>query len=1060
MPSRFTETDTPIGGLKKSMRVVGMFRASQSITVPGRQTIYPVSRVKSPGRDSTAPGGAQIMKKLIKLVPLTIAILVIGPWCMAFGEETESTGAGSTQAQPKPSQESSPSSPSKLYEAVLGYFEGFRRAKTSPDENSSKRSRTQRRAPVVAPKDTTEDQSSIDNEIDLVKARIKRGEWDLALLALERLSRQTEGKADSQKIAKLRTMLDQARLESGQSTTRTASAGGEFTNSIGMKLVLIPAGTFMMGSSSTETRRVQNRWNAPEDLLAPEAPAHKVRISRPFLLGKYEVTVRDFSAFIQDTGYRTVAEKQGWGWVYDRGKKHWVKKSGASWRNPGFKLREDHPVTLVTHEDAQAFCKWLSERDGRRYYLPTEAQWEYSARAGRQGTRFPWGNDPPDGKKLNLADRHCPVPWADRTLDDGHAALAPVGSYQPNGFWLYDLSGNVWEMCSNYFKSDEYEGMGGKEVTDPQGPRRGKKKVVRGGNWAFGSGIARNAFRSGVNPSLAVDVLGFRVAATAEVEDGPPMKAAHEMSATGLLDRDGLGLLLTRIRNLVSEGRRIEARRIVDDLTLADGGMGSKGVTNDFIKEVLTILMDSVDDPNLPSLKNSLGMKMIRIPAGSFVMGSSESDIAWAMTTLNQGMPINLENEYPFHKVRISRPFLISATEVTVGQFRTFVKNTGYITDAEDAGGGRVFDTDAGRFEDKDGSSWKDPGWKVTDEQPVTMVSYNDAQAFVEWLAATEKLPYKLPTEAQWEYAARGGIPMAQFPWGDGLPDGGKVNYADRNTDYEWRDRTADDGYKHVAPVASYEPNGYGLYDMAGNVLEWVRDYYGEDYYRYTPEVDPEGPGHGENRVMKGGEWTFGPVNLRCAFRGWSRPDLAFFNSGFRVIVELGVPLKEFHFTNDFLSNEWIPRSDHREVARAVAKEKERRSLSAAAEKDVKRDSEALAASNPPVNGVKILAMTPRSDAKKAGLAPGDIIIEYDGSRDLTSEKFLALTARTRKQKKKPRIVLVREGYEYSVSVAPGFLGITLLDAKVRGPFKRRERPATRERDKNRKKRSKPLNWT
>ncbi len=157
---------------------------------------------------------------------------------------------------------------------------------------------------------------------------------------------------------------------------------------------------------------------------------------------------------------------------------------------------------------------------------------------------------------------------------------------------------------------------------------------------------------------------------------------------------------------------------------------------------------------------------MVRIPAGSFVMGSSEADIAWAMTTLAQGQPVSLENEHPFHKVRISRPFWMAATEVTVGQFKAFVNDTGYVTDAEDEKGGQVFNSQTNRFEKKDGSSWKNPGWKIADDQPVAMVSYNDAQAFTEWLTAKEKLPYKLPTEAQWEYAACGGLPMAQFPWG------------------------------------------------------------------------------------------------------------------------------------------------------------------------------------------------------------------------------------------------------------------------------------------------------
>jgi hypothetical protein len=301
---------------------------------------------------------------------------------------------------------------------------------------------------------------------------------------------------------------------------------------------------------------------------------------------------------------------------------------------------------------------------------------------------------------------------------------------------------------------------------------------------------------------------------------------------------------------------------------------------------------------------------------------------------------------------------------------------------------------------------------------------------------------------------------MAQFPWGDDLPDGRKANYADKNTNFEWRDRYADDGYKFLAPVGTYKANGYGLYDMAGNVLEWVRDYYGEDYYRFTPEVDPEGPGHGENRVMKGGEWTFGAVNLRCAFRGWSRPDLAFYNSGFRVAIDLASPRRIFHFADDFLTKEWVPRPDQREVASATAKEKERRTRLRAKLDKTAAKTPADLAGPPPTIGVRILDFTPKSDAEKAGLAKGDVIIEYFGTRELTSEKFIALTAATKKRRVKPTLVFVRDGFEYSVSVDPGFLGVTVVNTRIRGPFKKPRTRPDRSRDRDRKKGSKKLDWT
>jgi formylglycine-generating enzyme required for sulfatase activity len=805
-----------------------------------------------------------------------------------------------------------------------------------------------------------------------------------------------------------------------------------------MKLAVVPAGEFEMGISAAETRRLENEWNITQEALAGHEPAHAVKISAPFLMGKYEVTVGQFSQFVKETGYRTVAETQGWGWLYDKTKKHWVKKSGASWRNPGYQVFDDHPVTLVCHRDAEAFCQWLAARDRRRYFLPTEAQWEYAARGGKRGTRFPWGDDYPDGHKLNLADRNAAVPWNDRTIDDGHAGPAPIGSYEPNGFWLYDMAGNVWELCSDFYDAKAYEKYSSGVAVDPQGPAKGATKVVRGGNWAFEALIATNFYRFGAAPDLCVDICGFRVAAVA-LADEATRSAGLEQEVSRDLSLDArMTRLLQQVKELTASGRRSEARRLVDKFLEASPKTGlSPGQPQ--LGSVLDSLIDLTRDRSLESFTNSVEMKMVRIPVGAFVMGSSDTDVGWAMATLARDQPVSLENELPFHKIRISRPFFIAATPVTVAQFRTFTEETGYITDAEDAGGGDVWNDRDNTFERKAGSSWRNPGWKVQDDQPVVMISYNDAQAFVDWLSAREKLPYKLPTEAQWEYAARGGLPMSQFPWGDALPDGRKANYADKNTSYAWRDRLADDGHQYVAPVGTYEANGYGLYDMAGNVLQWVRDHYGEDYYRFSPDVDPEGPGHGENRVMKGGSWLFGPVNLRCAFRGWARPEMAFFNAGFRVAIELANARRPVHFASNFLTKEWVPGADQREVTAALSREKERMGRSAAAAQKTVSASPAKSEQPLLIDGVKVLGFTPKSDGKKAGLAVGDVIIEYQGVRDLTSEKLLSLTGTTKKRRSKVSLVFVRDGLEHAIQVGPGALGVSMVNARVKAPARRPE---------------------
>jgi len=951
------------------------------------------------------------------------------------------------------------SSPAKIFEAISAYLDGLHGKGIQPERRKA--------YPAVQFRDTEsinpqaghspgEPEKNLSAEKKLTRERIGRQDWELAAVSLQRAQEtalRTASAKESEKLDRLEKFLAR---QIRRASTPDSFISGEMENSIGMKMIVLPAGTFTMGSSDAEVRRVRIDWNVEENMVRPETPSHKVSLTKPYLMGKYGVTVGQFKRFVSETGYQTVAEKQGWGWVYDKELRHWEKRQGASWRNPGTKTLEDHPVTMVCHADAEAFCNWLGKREGRKYELPTEAQWEYAARGGKEGKRFPWGDDYPDGKMLNMADRRSPVPWADRTIDDRSAGPAPVGSYAPNGFGLYDMVGNLWHWCSDHYAIRAYQDRDSTETIDPQGPRSGPKRVVRGGNWAFGAGEARNAFRFGLESNLCTDLAGFRVVSIARQDETPVSKRQSEADWQRVLGDGPFDGLISAVKKLTAQGRRMEARRLVEGFQSAERNMEPTDAA-EFAAEVLDAMIDLTEDKSIEAFTNPLGMKMVRIPSGSFVMGSSESDIAWAMTTLAQGQPVSLENEFPFHKVRISRPFYMSQAEVTVDQFRAFVDATGYRTDAEEAGGGQNYNTRSNRFEQKEGSSWKNPGWNVSHNEPVTMVSYDDAQAFVEWLSAKDKLPYKLPTEAQWEYAARGGLSMGQFPWGDGVPDGQRANYADRNTDFEWRDRDADDGFKHVAPVGSFSANGFGLYDMAGNVLEWVRDHYLEEYYRFTPEVDPEGPGHGENRVTKGGDWASGPANLRCAFRGWSRPDLAFNNTGFRVIVDLASSQHPFQLAENFLSREWVPGPDQRAVAEAVARENDRK---AAAEAASRRTASRKSPVEYTVKGLVVIDISAKTDAAKAGMHKGDVIIEYNGIRDLTAETFTEAAAATKQEKIRPVVVFVREGVEYSVRIGPGFSGITVSETTVKGPFKKPTPPADRQREQERNRRTRPDQWT
>lgn len=205
-------------------------------------------------------------------------------------------------------------------------------------------------------------------------------------------------------------------------------------------------------------------------------------------------------------------------------------------------------------------------------------------------------------------------------------------------------------------------------------------------------------------------------------------------------------------------------------------------------------------------------------------------------------------------------------TAITVAQFRRFIEATGYVTTAEKTGKSLgVYEemvSGKGHWTIGDGLSWHHPGFDIDECQPVVHVSWLDACAFCEWLSSNDTTKsYSLPTEAQWEYAASSaGIYI--YSWGNSFPNGKQGgNIADKSFAVRfprWNYPTLfdyDDGFVFVSPVRSYDPNKFGLYDMTGNVWEWMRDYYSETYYSISPDNDPEGPLEGINRSLRGGRF-------------------------------------------------------------------------------------------------------------------------------------------------------------------------------------------------------------
>ena len=297
--------------------------------------------------------------------------------------------------------------------------------------------------------------------------------------------------------------------------------------------------------------------------------------------------------------------------------------------------------------------------------------------------------------------------------------------------------------------------------------------------------------------------------------------------------------------------------------------------------------------PSGHSITDSIGMKLVLIPPGEFIMGSEES--AEAMVNYfnaTYGIELKAEGynrEHPKHRVRITRPFYLGTYPVTVGQFRRFVQDADYKTDAEkDGKGGEGYDSATGKWEKKKPEyTWRSLGFEQTDEHPVVNVSWNDAVAFCEWISRKEGKTYRLPTEAEWEYACRAGT-TTRYWSGDNpekLAGAGNVRDATLKTKFPKWGHTirAHDGYVFTSPVGSYRANPFGLYDMHGNAWQWCADWYGEKYYAASPLEDPIGPDSGWSRVLRGGSWSYGPTLARSAYRSWYAPDDRDTCCGFRV---------------------------------------------------------------------------------------------------------------------------------------------------------------------------------
>jgi formylglycine-generating enzyme required for sulfatase activity/serine/threonine protein kinase len=542
----------------------------------------------------------------------------------------------------------------------------------------------------------------------------------------------------------------------------------ETTNSIGMKLVLIPSGEFLMGSIKPTIDAVEQQMkldNYPglpwyRARLPSELPQHRVRITKPYRLGLTEVTQEQ---------YRRVM--------------------GA---NPS-EFHDDslRPVECVSWNDCAEFCRRLSELPeekaaGRCYALPTEAQWEYACWTGSP-VPVPSAADTAARAKEDLALGE--VAWYG---PNAGGCAHPVGQKRPNRFGLYDMYGNVLEWCADWYAADYYAHS---PMDDPAGPASGSDRVQRGGSWFRPSYACRAACRDFFPPETKGHDMGFRV--------------------------------------------------------LQIDGISGKQRQEDCAKQLRVPV----------EFTNSIGMKLVLIPSGEFLMGSTQAAIDAVEQQMRldnyPGLPYyraRLPSESPQHRVRITKPYRLGATEVTQAQYQ------------------RVMG--------------ENPSEVKGDSRPVESVSWNECAEFCRRLSElpeekAAKRHYALPTEAQWEYACWTGNPPPLPPTNDSLARAkedlalGEVAWYGPNSG----------GRPH--PVGRKRANVYGLDDMYGNVTEWCADWYAADYYAESTVDDPAGPASGTERVVRGGSWFNPAYACRPTSRAFESPEIKDHTLGFRVMQNL-----------------------------------------------------------------------------------------------------------------------------------------------------------------------------
>jgi formylglycine-generating enzyme len=671
-------------------------------------------------------------------------------------------------------------------------------------------------------------------------------------------------------------------------------------------------------------------WNAGADYANLGAPGVKVRVTplldgaggsfTPIPGGTFQMGNLTGDADITNAGTVSVTLSPYSMAVGPTTKAQWdaIRTWGASNGYTDLALGEgkaaDHPVQRVSWYDALKWANAASEKDGltpcykvggsvvrtgtsdtvscdwsaNGYRLPTEAEWEVAARGGLSRKRFPWGDTISHSQanyKANPADAYD----LSASVNDHHPAhksgVAPytnaAGSFAANGYGLYDMAGNVWQWCWDRFEAPYAGGV------DPRGGTTGSFRVFRGGLWYYNASMARSAGRYGDQPGFGNNSLGFRLvrgraagsgdwaeSVLGAVDTVPPVLSVGGTVSVSAMSASGAAVTLSGASATDNLGTPVLT------YSPASGSTFPVGTTT-----VTVTATDSVGN------KSSGTFKVTVSPPAANIIGAGGTLALIAGGTYQMGNLIGDSDITDAGTVTVTlSPYYMAVHPTTKTQWdtvRTWAASNGY-TDLA-TGWGKAADHPVQTVNWYDVVKWANaasekegltPCYRLTGT--VYRTGTSDAVT-CDWSANG----YRLPTEAEWEVAARGGLSGKRFPWGD------TISHSQANYRASWMSAGDLSGsvndchptYKtgaepYTSPVGSFAANGYGLYDMAGNVFQWCWDWYGTPY---AGGADPRGISTGFQRVLRGGNWYYYANGARSASRMGSGPSSANDHFGFRL---------------------------------------------------------------------------------------------------------------------------------------------------------------------------------